>query len=340
MALADSKAWKLFRLAALLVCLPIGACNCNNSGDAAAQDSDAAAKATAPESGDKDGKEEGAAADPSAEYPDDLYPDFNFGQFKVDERSKFVKLAKAELCPCPDSNVSLHECLQSREQRCELAKQAASMMGGMVQADYNETDILDKVAELVEASKQEHQFTLEDRPHKGNPDADVVIVEFADFECPYCKLASQIMDDVVKKYGDKVVVYYKHYPLPAHQYAELASRASVAAHRQGKFWPVHDQLFKNQKSLSQAKIISIAQRAGLNIGKFKTDLESPEVKSIVAQDRQEGEATGLTGTPTIFINGRRFLGDPSPDSLYQAVEQAIAEAEKAEGSDNTDTTTN
>ncbi len=320
--------WNWIRLLALCVCLPIGACNCNKSADEGAEkDTKETAEATEPAKKD-DG--EAAAAE---QYPDDLYPDFNFAQFSQEERAKFVGVAKAELCPCPEANTSLHECLKSRERRCGIAEQEASMIGQMVKADFNQTDILDKVAEFVEAVKKEHEFTLENRPIKGNPDAPVIVVEFADFQCPYCKEASKIMKKAHQKYGDDVAIYFKNFPLAAHQHGELAARAAIAAHQQGKFWKMHDLLFEHQKSLSEKKITDLARRAGLNIEKFQADLRNPEVHSIVTQDKSEGEQAGISGTPTIFINGRRFLGDGSEQGLFEAIEAALEEADET-----TDTT--
>jgi protein-disulfide isomerase len=321
--------WSWIRLVALCVCLPIGACNCNKSADEGAKkDADKSAEATEPEK-----KEDSAAAET---YPEDLYQDFNFAQFSQEERGTFVGVAKAELCPCPDANTSLHECLKTRETRCSIAEQEASMIGQMIKADFNQTDILDKIAEFVEAVKKKHDFDLKDRPVKGNPDAAVVVVEFADFQCPYCKEASKFMKKASQKYGDKIAIYYKNFPLSAHPFGPLAARAGIAAHMQGKFWKMHDLLFEHQKTLNEEKIIDLARRAGLNVEKFKRDLASPEVRQIVAKDKSEGESAGISGTPTIFINGRRFLGDGTEEGLFEAIEAALKEAKETK--ETTDTT--
>lgn len=322
--------WTWIRLVALCVCLPIGACNCNKSADEGAKkDTDESAHATETETEDAP-EDEGEAAE---QYADNLYPDFNFKQFSQKDRATFVEVAKAELCPCPESNTSLHECLQSRDARCGIAEQEAAMIGQMVNADFNKTDILDKIAEFVEAVKKEYEFSLEGHPVKGDPEADVVVVEFADFQCPYCKEASKIMAKAHEKYGDKIAIYYKNFPLAAHPFGELAARAGLAAHQQGKFWKMHDLLFEHQKTLNEEKIIDLARRAGLNVEKFKGDLRNPEVHSMVALDKSEGEQAGISGTPTIFINGRRFLGDGTEQGLFDAIEAALKEAEET-----TDTT--
>lgn len=310
------RAWIAF--AVLAICLPIGACNCNNSsGDASDKDAE---KATA-----KGPDEEKAEEEPAEKVPDTLYPDFALHRFEQAERAKIVRVFKAELCPCPDSNVSMHECLQQREGRCPMAEQAAELVGMMVARSYNETDILDKVAELIEASKKEFGFTLDDRPHKGKPGAPVVLVEFADFQCPHCKEASKMMKALHEKYPDDLVIYFKQYPLSAHPFAQVAAQAAIAAHRQGKFWQMHDLLFKHQTTLDLAKVKSFAQQIGLNMQKFEADLQSPEVAAFVAKDRSEGDQTGLTGTPTIFLNGRRYLGELTEDAIAAAIQTTLEE---------------
>jgi protein-disulfide isomerase len=96
---------------------------------------------------------------------------------------------------------------------------------------------------------------------------------------------------------------------------------------QGKFWPMHSLIFKNQKSISQSKLENFARQIGLNFKKFKSDMNSAKVKEMVAMDRKEGEMAELTGTPTIFINGRRYLGEPdNPAALSQAFDEALKAA--------------
>ena len=310
-----------------LLCISVMALACNNNGSSDAAEKDAKQPATATGADDKPNDE------PVDEIPNDIYPDFPFSQFSPEEKTRIVKLTKAELCPCPGANKSLHECVQKREERCALATDVMSTIGGMVKGAFNDTDILDQVAKQIENAKKVHEFKLDGRPLKGVAGAKVVLVEFADFQCGYCREASKVLKSTSERYGDDVAIYFKHYPLPAHPFAELAARASVAAHRQGKFWPMHDALFKNQKSLSPEKIESLAQRAGLNMGKFKADLESPDVLSIVGEDRKEGEASGISGTPTIFINGKKFLGNPTEDEIHEAIDGAL------KGGANSDTTT-
>jgi protein-disulfide isomerase len=104
-----------------------------------------------------------------------------------------------------------------------------------------------------------------------------------------------------------------------------AARAALAAHKQGKFWPMHDLIYENQGSLSDEKYERFAQQIGLNVSKFKTDMASPEIAAQVARDRAEGEKAEISGTPAIFMNGRKYMGDASMEGLNEAIDEALAE---------------
>jgi len=194
----------------------------------------------------------------------------------------------------------------------------------------NQTDVLDKLAEFVEAARKQYEFDLSKTPHKGNPEASVQIVEFADFQCPFCKDAAKIMDSAYTKYGDDIVVYYRHFPLSAHPEADVAARAAVAAQMQDKFWPMHDLLFKYQKQLSPQKIKQFARQIGVNYSKFEKDMVSAEAVRRVREDKQAGEEAQITGTPSIFINGRRYMGDRTEKGIFAAIDAALESTETSD----------
>ncbi len=319
---------------ALLVLVPIGACNCNNSSSSTAKEDTNQAKKSSAVTPDKQGKAEAdtgskkeQAADQKAP-PTDIYPGMNFGMLSAKARTKFVKIAKAEVCPCKDSTQSLHECLQDEKTACDLAKQVAGLMAMGIQQGYNETDILDKVTEFTDAAKKHYDFQLAGVPHKGPKDAPVQIVEFADFQCPHCKAASPVMEKMVEKYGNKVVYYFKQFPLQSHPAGSLAAHAALAAHEQGKFWQMAKLLFANQRTLNPDEIKTFARRIGMNVSKFEKDMKSQKVDSTVRRDRQEGDEAGINGTPTVYINGRRYLGPVEAEPLSQAIDAALQSAQK------------
>ncbi|MEZ4460183.1 MAG: thioredoxin domain-containing protein [bacterium] len=267
-----------------------------------------------------------AAEDPNAPGPD-IYPGFNFGVLNATERTRFVDIAKAELCPCPSSASSLHDCLQNEKARCSSAEQVATIVAMGIKQGLTQSDVMGQVADFIEESKKTYEFDLKSAPFRGSPNAKVVFVEFADFQCPHCREAGKVFSEIEEKYGSKIAVYYKHFPLGAHPEARYAAEAAVAAHNQGKFWPMHDLIFENQMTLSKEKIDSFARQIGLNFEKFKKDMVNPETIGRVEADRAEGEKANLTGTPTIFLNGVRYQGERSVEAISAAIDSALESAE-------------
>jgi len=151
-----------------------------------------------------------------------------------------------------------------------------------------------------------HNIDLQDSPAKGPTGAPVLIVEFADFECPHCAATRPMLDDLFKRYEGQIRFVYKNFPLGSHQYAEKAARASIAAHKQNKFWEMEVALFDNHANLQPALMEQLAKSIGLDMPRFQKDWESEAVADLVARDRKQGERLELSGTPSIFINGRKF----------------------------------
>jgi protein-disulfide isomerase len=155
-------------------------------------------------------------------------------------------------------------------------------------------------------------------PVKGNPNAKITIVEFSEFQCPFCSRVVPTINELTKKYGDKINVRFMHQPLPFHADAPLAAEASMAAGEQGKFWEYHDLLFQNNKALKREDLEKYAQQLQLNMGKFKQALDSGKFKEHVKKDSEAGNAVGANGTPTFFINGRKLVG-AQPQSAFEAI---------------------
>jgi len=140
-------------------------------------------------------------------------------------------------------------------------------------------------------------------PYKGPADAPITITLFTDFECPYCKKVEPLLAQVLEKNPETVKVVFKNMPLNFHKFAQPAAKAALAAEKQGKFWEFHDELFALGKLNDQA-INDIATKLNLDIVKWKKDKDSAEIKRKVNVDIQDAQKAGVTGTPTIFINGR------------------------------------
>ena len=131
---------------------------------------------------------------------------------------------------------------------------------------------------------------------------------FSDFQCPFCKRVEPQLSQLEKEYGSKVHMVWKNYPLPFHHNAEPAAEAAMAAGAQGKFWEMHDKLFENNTALERANLEKYAQDLGLNMAKFKADLDAQKYKDQIQSETKEGQAVGVNGTPAVFINGRKING--------------------------------
>lgn len=142
------------------------------------------------------------------------------------------------------------------------------------------------------------------RPEKGNPNANVVIVEFSDLQCPSCRRGNEVVEQLLVRYEDKIRVVYRHYPLDIHERARLFAMAAEAAHRQGKFWEMQDLIF-NEQDASQKRLEEFAKSLGLNMEQFRKDMSSREVAEVIAQDLATGQRFGVDSTPTYFL----FVGD-------------------------------
>lgn len=148
------------------------------------------------------------------------------------------------------------------------------------------------------------QFTNDGAPTLGRKDAPVTLVEFSDFQCPFCKQAAPALKQVAQKFGDKVQIVYRQYPIESlHPFAPKAAEASLCANDQGKFWELHDAMFADQTKLAVTDLKQTARRLGLDGKEFDSCLDSGRHVAQVQTDMKEGQRVGLTGTPTMFING-------------------------------------
>lgn len=220
------------------------------------------------------------------------------------ERSDWSESVSHLLSPCPDQAVSLAQCV-NENRPCRACQPAVRLLLNEVRRGRTQSQIETSYRDRFSIDRVKN-VDLNDTPSKGPANAPVVIVEFADFECPACGATQPLLDQLYEAHQGQVRFFYKHYPLPMHQNAEKAARAAVAAMRQGKFWEMHAVLFKNQTALSVENVEKLAQGIGLDMTRFRQDRDSEATADFVAKNRKQGEALELTGTPSIFINGRKF----------------------------------
>jgi protein-disulfide isomerase len=166
---------------------------------------------------------------------------------------------------------------------------------------------------------------------RGNPDAAVTLEEFADFQCPPCSQFAGFTEELLKEYDSRLRVVFRNFPLPAHEHAREAAFAAEAAGFQGKFWEMHDTLYREQTAWSKAPnarelFESYAGTLGLNVDQFKKDMDSDKAKERVDSDRALADFLGVKVTPTLFINNRPVdQKDKSPEGVRAAINAALNE---------------
>lgn len=153
-------------------------------------------------------------------------------------------------------------------------------------------------------------------PVRGSKDAAVEIVEFSDFQCPFCSRVTPTLEQIQKEYGDKVRIVWKHLPLSIHPNAPAAHAAAEAAHRQGKFWEMHDRIFANQAEMSPERYRAYAKELGLDLTKFDRDVADPSIQKRIETDQEEAARLLVRGTPAFFVNGR-FLSGAQPFAAFK-----------------------
>jgi protein-disulfide isomerase len=166
------------------------------------------------------------------------------------------------------------------------------------------------------------------RPEKGGAKAPVTIVSFSDYECPFCKRAEAVVDQVVKTYGDKVKVVFRDYPLPMHPNARPAAEAANCAAAQGKFWEYHGKLFANQEALGEDKLRAYAGEIGLDKAKFDECFASKQFKAAIDKDLEDGAKVGVNGTPAFFVNGRMLSGAQPFEKFKEVIDEELKTSSK------------
>jgi protein-disulfide isomerase len=174
--------------------------------------------------------------------------------------------------------------------------------------------------------ERRYEISLADAPIRGPESAPITIVEFSDFQCPFCKRVVPTLDQIRSTYGDRVRIAFKHLPLDIHPQAIGAHVAAEAAKRQGKFWEMYERIFANQQDLAPETFTRYARELGLDVVRFQRDVASSEVRARVDADKELADSLDVTGTPGFFVNGR-FLSGAQPFESFERVIDAELAAE-------------
>lgn len=159
---------------------------------------------------------------------------------------------------------------------------------------------------------------------QGNLNADLVIVEYGDYQCPYCGAAYPVLKKLLKKFSGEVKFVFRNFPLSEmHEYALPAAIAAEAAFLQDKFWEMHDAIYENQRKLDDQYLFKIAEKIGLDMEKFKSDIQKEELVNKIDADFQGGVISGVNGTPSFYVNGKKFNG--AAEDLFELFTRSTGE---------------
>jgi protein-disulfide isomerase len=168
------------------------------------------------------------------------------------------------------------------------------------------------------------KLTAEDAPAIGPKSAPITLIEFSDFECPFSAKTANVIVELAAKYGDRLRVVFRQFPLSFHAHAKQAGIASLAAHQQGKFWEYYQLLFANQSVLGDAALEGYAKQLKLDLRKFRAAMKDANLEEHLERDIRMAKEIDVQGTPTVFVNGKRVTNPISIESLTEAIDKALA----------------
>jgi len=217
---------------------------------------------------------------------------------------------------------TLASCLAAGDQ---TARRHAGFVARMVRKSKPDDAVVQGIADRKSSAFPEEIMKIDvaDHPAVGNPGAKIELVEFACFECPFCAHLASKLATLKQKFGDKVVHYYKFFPVRSHARGVPSALAGLAAFRQGKFWQMAELMFAGRADLSDDDILGYAEQAGLDVAKFKVALTDQASMKYIEKDKLEGMRLGVEGTPTFFVNGKLYKGLADFDELVDRVGEEI-----------------
>lgn len=271
-------------------------------------------RSTGADSGPKDGSSTTKPAPSASKDPIRSLPQVDTSALDEFGQGIWIDMVNELLSPCGEP-VSVARCI-AESRRCKQCVPSARFVARLVDDGYSRDEIRDVYRVRYGEDTKVKGLTSHDSPLRGSPMAAVTIFEFSDFQCPHCKMAAPYLKEIVEESNGKVKMFFKQYPLPMHPKAREAAKAAVAADKQGKFWEMHDLLFKNQDELQTANLDDYAKKIGLDMKRFKADMQSTEAEKKIEADLAEGHAVGVDSTPSIYINDRRFVFPPDQLRAY------------------------
>jgi protein-disulfide isomerase len=257
-------------------------------------------------------------------------PGIHLEKLTPEQRKAALEVLRDFSCPCgctmklAQCRVEDPACGQSKAVSEQVVEEAAAnKTTAEIRKALESSPYVKAAADRTRILLDPVEISLAGAPAKGPANARITLVEFSDFQCPYCVRAVVHLNAIMKAMPNDVRLVYKQYPLDTHSQAALASRASIAAHAQGKFWPMHDKLYANAKLINRDNILLWAKGLGLDMSKFTDAMDSAAVKMLVDREIEEGDRVGVNGTPTVFVNGKKYQGALDPGAFLPILEKEL-----------------
>jgi protein-disulfide isomerase len=247
-------------------------------------------------------------------------PGIDISKLDEFERKVFFRVVNRESSACGKGHSLIYSA--KHDNTCRASFYAVRYVAHLVDSGFTDSEISEKVDKRFRSPRQPH-IDVSAAPVKGSLSGRVTVVEFVDYECPHCKHAQTLMRQLVEEYPSDIKVYFKHFPLSSHSNARLAAEGAVAAAKQGKFWPYNDKIWANSENLSPAILEKAAKEVGLDVARWRKDLDADAVKARVQSDRTEGVDLGINATPSIYINGRKYEDPLDISSLKDWVDEDL-----------------
>jgi protein-disulfide isomerase len=257
--------------------------------------------------------------------------DIDFTGLSEGQKKIALRLMNSNPCNC-GCDMPIAACRRDMKSPCRRSLIFARTVVDAIREGKDEPAVLKvlqaKTAAFVEPKLPDDAgvvYTIDviNAPVRGPKTAPVRIVEFSDFQCPFCAELQKTLDQVLKAFPKEVQLVYKQYPLNIHIFARQAAAASLVAHAQGKFWELHDRMFQNFSNINDETIRQWAKEVGLNMTEFDKVLQSGRMEAAIQKDMADGASAKVLGTPTVFVNGKR-IHDRSFDGFKKVIQEELA----------------
>jgi protein-disulfide isomerase len=240
------------------------------------------------------------------------------------QREIALQTMRTESCIC-GCGMKIAECRMG-DPSCVSSRRLAHFVVTMASAGKSKEAVRQELLKFAAAPENllddPVKISTDGDPIRGPVSAKITIVEFSDFQCPYCAKATVAVKEILNKHPNDVRFIFKQFPLDIHSQAAVAAEASLAAQAQGKFWEMHDKLYANYRAINKAHILTWAQELGLDLTRFKSDLDSHKYLARITAEEKQGEDAGVAGTPTFYINGKKLNS-----SFEVAIVEPVIQAE-------------